>query len=137
VGTWRIVAFALRFPNGEVRHPAGPKPEGLLLYTPGGFMSVQVMDPSRLPFAVNDPRGATPEEALAACSGYIAYCGTYRVDDAAGVVIHEPDASLLPNWVGVPQRRYFRFDDNRLMLSGERPPAPDAPVQGLVWERVE
>jgi hypothetical protein len=40
--------------------------------------------------------------------------------------------------VGVPLRRYFTFTGDRLLLSGDRPPPPDAADHpALVWQRVE
>jgi hypothetical protein len=137
VGTWRLLSMAVRQPNGEVTEPMGPHPRGMLVYTAGGHMSVQIMRPDR-PLFMSGGRGGSPEELAAAFLGYIAYCGTYRVDEAEGAVYHEPDCHGFPNGVGVPLRRYFTFTGDRLLLSGDRPPPPDAADHpALVWQRVE
>ncbi len=137
VGTWRLVSFAQRARSGEIVYPLGRSPQGMLVYTAGGHMSVQVMQPGRRPFASSDSRSGTPEESLEAVRGYVAYCGTYRVDDAAGQIIHEPDCSLFPHWIGVALPRHFRLDGDQLALSAA-PLSPDPePPTGLVWQRVE
>jgi Lipocalin-like domain len=137
VGTWRLISMAVRQPNGEVTQPMGSHPRGMLMYTAGGHMSVQVMHGDRSAFG-SGARGGTIEEAAAAFRTYIAYCGTYRVDDAEGAVYHEPDCHGFPNGVGVTLKRYFTFVGDRLLLSADRPPTPDAADHpALVWQRVE
>jgi Lipocalin-like domain len=137
VGTWRLVSFAIRRPDGEVVQSMGEHPQGMIIYTEGGHMSVQIMDGDR-PRFTSGARGGTDAEAAAAFRGYIAYCGTYRVDDAEGAVIHEPDVNVYPNWVGQSLKRYFTFDGDRLLLSGDRTPVPGSRGQpALVWQRVE
>src|SRR5260221_1333512 len=45
VGTWRLVSIETLRSNGEVIYPFyGKHPEGLLIYDPSGWMSVQIVD---------------------------------------------------------------------------------------------
>ncbi len=138
VGTWRLVAWEVREPDGTVRYPLGTDATGQLIYTPGGHMSVHVMRAGRPPFASGDFLDGTPEEIAAAFHGYLAYCGTYEVREAEGTIVHHPACSLLPNWIGVPQTRLFELADNRLILR-----SPPLPVAGsertvvIIWERIE
>src|SRR6478752_5786163 len=48
VGAWRLVSYrATAVDNGEVVEPFGPRPQGLITYTPSGHMSAQIMRPLR------------------------------------------------------------------------------------------
>jgi hypothetical protein len=137
VGIWSLLSMAVRQPDGSVTRPMGDRPRGMLMYTAGGHMSVQIMHGDRPPFG-SGARGGSIEEAADAFRTYIAYCGTYRVDDGEGAVYHEPDCHGFPNGVGVPLKRYFTFVGDRLLLSADRPPTPDAADHpALVWQRVE
>ena len=77
----------------------------------------------------------TGEEKAAAADTHTSYCGRYEMqgDTAA----HYIELSLFPNWVGVDQKRIFRFDGNRLLLS--TPPILADGIERtshLIWERV-
>ena len=84
------------------------------------------------------PGTGTPEEVSAAFTGYVAYYGTYSVDEAAGVVTHLVAGSLFPNWVGGKQQRHFLLERDSLTLT-----TPPIVLQGsewvfrLVWKRSE
>jgi hypothetical protein len=135
VGTWRLVSWEARAVDGTVTFPFGQDAAGYLVYTADGRMFAQVMRPGRPRFAGGDLSGGTPEENAAAIEGYIAYGGTYSVQD--GTVIHHIQMSLFPNWIGGEQRRSIAWDQSRLMLDT----APilvsgSLLVHRLVWERV-
>jgi hypothetical protein len=132
LGTWKLVSFESRSPSGEVTYPRGRNPVGRLTYDPDGRMAVHIMQPGRAKFASENSRAATAAEAESAYRGYSAYYGTYTVDEAASHVIHKVEASLFPNWVGTDQKRFFRFEGNRLTLEADQP----AGRSKLVWERV-
>jgi hypothetical protein len=77
----------------------------------------------------------TPNEKATAFDGYIAYGGTYTVNEPEHVVIHHVEVSMYPNWVGSDQRRTFAFSGGRLLLraiDASGGPGTDA---RLVWER--
>lgn len=86
VGKWLISAwrYAGTRVNGE-KFDRGPKPKGMIYYGPHGEMSVQVA-----PDVKRQRAGAvmTADEAKIALTDYIAYFGTYTVDEAAGTVTH-------------------------------------------------
>jgi hypothetical protein len=100
-------------------------------------MSVQVMTRDRrTSVATTAPASAiaqtSAEEMRDVLAGYIAYFGTFDVDESTGTVIHHVEASLVPSWVGSAQRRTFSFSGrNRLTLAAVRRQA----VNTLVWER--
>jgi Lipocalin-like domain len=97
-------------------------------------MSAQLMRPGRR--STVPPRltliagNAGAEEIRDAVDGFIAYYGTFNVDESAQTVIHHVQACLVPIWVGTDLKRTYRFQANHLMLT-----AVTASVVELVWER--
>ncbi len=128
VGAWSLVAYEAIAPDGTVEHPLGRNAAGLLVYTAGGLMTVQLMRPGRPPWT----RDAAPSP-----EGYLAYAGRYEVDEAARTVTHHVELSLLPDWVGRPQVREADLDGDRLRLT--TPPSRigdrEAAVARLTWQR--
>lgn len=138
LGAWRLVSYrATAVEGGDVVEPFGSRPQGLIMYTPGGHMSAQIMRPGRPAFREGRLERGLPEELSAAALGYMAYGGTYEVPED-DLVVHHVELSLFPNWVGVPQVRAVGWDGPRLRLALREP----APIWGarrdgvLVWERV-
>jgi hypothetical protein len=138
VGVWSLVAYADEHENGDETQPFGPNPHGFLIYTADGFVSAQLMRPGRPAFHSSDWHHGTAEEYLASGSGYIAYCGTYEVDEEKATVTHIPSVSLLPNLIDGRQCRSIDLQGDRLVLR-----AAGAPVAGglnvtsrLEWKRI-
>jgi len=138
IGSWDLVSLENRGADGSVHQPFGAHPVGRITYTADGQMSAQIMHETRKPFAKADLYGGTPEEKAAAYASYIAYYGPFDVDAAAGTVIHHVIASLLPNWVGGDQLRFYRFEGDTLVLSAKPFPAFGTEVTPhVVWRRVK
>ncbi|MEU1529722.1 lipocalin-like domain-containing protein [Streptomyces fagopyri] len=136
-GAWRLVSYrATAVDDGEVVEPFGPRPQGLITYTPGGHMSAQIMRPLRPRFRHGRLEEGLPEELAAAAVGYLAYAGTYEIPED-DLVLHHVELSLFPNWVGTTLARVAGRDGDRLTLSLPEP----GPIWGarrtgvLVWER--
>jgi hypothetical protein len=130
-GTWRIVSYERRNSEAEgwtKRFGDGPK--GYIMYDRTGHMMVEF---ERMPppaqFASGDDWTPTPDEARAALLGYIAYFGTYTVDEAAHAVTHHVEGSLNPSYFGTDQLRPATLEGDRLTLS-------DGKTFRVVWERV-
>jgi len=130
VGTWKLASFERRGPDGELGSSANSYSNGLLVYTPTGHMSLQLTRKNRQEFEGR----ASPEEALAALYSYIAYYGTFTVNESQGAVIHQRQGHLIPDRV-TEGMRYFSFSGNRLMLTA--PPTGGGMVTTLTWERIE
>ena len=110
---------------------------GLLIYAATGHMAVQLLRAHRPLFAAGDPYRGTPEEIKAAFEGYIAYFGSYEVNEAEGVVTHHVHGASFPNWIGGDQQRFFAFAGNQLILSTPPILAGTSTMTGvLIWERV-
>jgi hypothetical protein len=95
-------------------------------------MAGQIMCRRRPPFSSDRPRGGTDHEVRAAFEGYIAYFGSYTVDEASSLVIHHVEGSLMPNWIGTPQKRAITWRGGRLILSA---PIESGVVVEIVWEK--
>ena len=112
VGAWRLNS---------------PMEVGMLCYDGSGHMVVQsAPERSRLR-AGTQP---TPAEALDALDGYVAYFGTYTIDETASTVTHHQAETVQPGGAVDLVRAYEFQSDARLILR---------PVEGgddLVWERI-
>jgi hypothetical protein len=121
-GTWRLVSGGEWRPNGEMLHPYGKKPVGLLMYDTAGNVSMQIHF---------DGKAANGETSLA-------YYGTYKVDKAAGSVTHQIAASTRENERGSAQMCFVTVEGNRLTL-GLLPQRVDGEMRlrSLTWERAK
>src|ERR1700734_783437 len=117
IGTWRLLRFVDTDASGKVTHPYGEKPIGYFVYDPTGHLSIQIMrTPATPPFASGNDDQGTDQEVRAAYDGYIAYFGTYRVDEAKSVVTHVVEGSLGPSFTGTDQRRPFKLEGDTLII---------------------
>jgi hypothetical protein len=108
----------------------GDDPKGYIMYDATGHMMVEFEKmPPPAKFASGDDWSPTPEEARAALLGYIAYFGTYTVDEAAHAVTHHVEGSLNPSYFGTDQLRPAKLEGSRLTLSDDK-------TFRVVWERV-
>ncbi len=123
LGAWRYIGTRIDGGNWD----RGANPKGMIYYGPHGEMAVQIA-----PDVKRTRAGAamTPEEAYVAIKDYIAYFGTYTVDEQAGTVIHHRADNLQPGEGGDLIRRY-EFAGDRLIL---RPPNSTMEV---TWERIK
>jgi hypothetical protein len=113
VGTWRLVSETTT---------------GMMIYDSLGNMAAQVM-PNRMrrKYAAAEP---TPDEAKDAITGYLAYFGTYTVDEQTRIVTHHRQGNINPGQVGDDVVRAYVFESNdRLVLT------PAGSTNKIVWER--
>jgi Lipocalin-like domain len=138
VGVWSLVTYSDEHEDCDDTQPFGPNPQGFLIYTADGFVSAQLMKPGRPAFHSADWHNGTLQEYEVSGSGYIAYCGSYEVDEVKATVTHIPSVSLLPNLIDGRQCRSIHLQGDRLVLRAAR-----APVAGglnvtsrLEWKRI-
>ena len=123
MGSWRYLGTRIDGANWD----RGPNPKGMIYYGPHGEMAVQIapdVERKRASAVV------APDEAALAITGYIAYFGTYSINEQAGTVTHHRHASIQPGDSGDLVRRY-EFTGDRLVL---RPPNSTMEVS---WERIK
>jgi hypothetical protein len=115
IGTWRLVSDTST---------------GLMYYDRLGNMAAQVM-PSRVraKYAGTQP---TPEEAKEAITGYLAYFGTYTVNEGVHTITHHRRANINPGQVGDDVVRGYVFaPGDRVILT------PAGSVNQIIWERMK
>ena len=103
--TWHFVIAEITAPDGAKSFPFGPKPRGMVIFTPDGdFMQIHIA--AEVPKIVGGNRlNATPEEYAGIMRGTIAQFGTYTVDEEKKQFTMKFTASTFPNWEGVSQTR--------------------------------
>jgi len=132
VGTWKLVSWEIRQPDGTIHYLYGKDVVGYLIYMADGYVSSEIMDPDRQQSDPNFPLENAAAQTLPdpdrarAYSTYVSYCGTYTVD--GDTVTHHVKAGLIPSWTGSEQVRHFKFDQGRLIIERGN--------QKLTWESV-
>jgi hypothetical protein len=138
LGSWDLVSYQLELDGGRTVHPLGEHAIGLIVYMPQRRVSVNIMRPGRAPWASPNPAAGTPPEVAEAGAGYLAYAGSFIVDESASIVEHHVDVSLFPNWIGGVQRRFVDLTGEELVL--ESPVITDAAgtsvTPRLRWRRI-
>src|SRR5262245_14075183 len=109
VGVWRYIGTTI---DGQSK-PRDANPKGMIYYGPYGEMSVQIAPDVERPRAGKE---MTPDEAKIAVTDYIAYFGTYTIDEKASTLIHHRQSSVQPGDKGDFVRKY-RFEGDRLILN--------------------
>src|SRR5687767_4149008 len=145
-GVWELVSLQDHRPNGDVLDWMGRNPSGMLIYSPDGRMTLQIMrDPrptTAAPIWSSDGHDLLPSspasEIREAYRGYYAYFGTWDVDPRAHTVTHHVRASLRSSEVDSHYVRPFELSGEQLQL---RYPvsAPDGErrTRILAWRRAE
>ncbi|KAK5169016.1 uncharacterized protein LTR77_006325 [Saxophila tyrrhenica] len=107
VGAWELISYTAYRPDdkSDFIHPMGPKAQGIIMYTPDGYMSAQLQTPGLT-------KGASWEDVG---KNYIAYTGHFWLDeegDSHGpLLVHHMRNSNLPYIVGDRQRRLVQIKD--------------------------
>ncbi len=142
LGTWRLISWENRDETGKLGYPLGPGAVGYITYTADGYIFAQIMAAERAPLATQNPFGGADAEAEAAAAArnHMSYCGSYEIRPGGenDEVVHRVAVSDFPNWVGGEQRRFYKFEDEKLILSAP----PFRTKKGeittyLIWERAK
>jgi hypothetical protein len=125
-GTWRLVSGRANDADGQLVMLVS---DGLLQYTSSGLVAAQCVISPESP----DPR------MRAALGGYIAYYGTYTVDEVRCSVGHHIRCSNVPGYVGTTLMRGYELAGDRLtlfvQLADQAEVDPGVRAE-MVWERV-
>jgi len=111
-GAWRYAGSKV---DGALRTDRGD-PRGIIIYDPSGHMAVQIV-PGR------EARAAAP------ASQFIAYFGTWTIDEHARTVTHHREGDLRAD-AEIHAVREYEFVGDRLILR------PVGKTQEIMWERV-
>jgi hypothetical protein len=117
LGAWRLESRTVRKAGGEIVRDAvlGAEPIGRLFYDASGHMSLQMMRQDRKQ-AISTPSNPQDAQNARVILGYDSYFGTFRVNDAAGTVVHHVEGSLFPEDLGKDFERLITVDGDRLTL---------------------
>jgi hypothetical protein len=140
IGSWKLVSYVETPVDGSPPfYPFGETPQGIIMYTPDGYMSAQLCRPNRAPFASGDWFEGTAAEYEAQGSTYIAYTGPFQVDEEKQSLTHTMFISLFPNWIGQTQPRIVRIEHDMLSLSTASPINSGGKTvnSSLHWKRAE
>ena len=115
IGTWRLISDVST---------------GLMYYDSLGNMAAQVMPSrSRPKYAGPQP---TPDEAKEAITGYLAYFGTYTVNESARTITHHRKGNINPGQTSDDAVRGYEFaPGDRLILT------PAGGTNQIIWERMK
>ncbi len=140
VGAWELVScIETDVQTGAEFLPMGEHPEGLILYSPDGFMSAQLSAIGRKPFASGDMYQGSAQDYTAAGMTYLAYSGRFFVDEARRIIEHEMFVSLFPNWRGQRQVRIVKLDGDELRLTTDQPHVFNGSLKmaTITWRRAK
>ena len=119
-GTWKLDSFTGTDEDGNVIDIMGAGATGFISYSSDGWVSVQIAKADRPRYSIPDTEGGTDEQTIAAARGLFAYAGRFEVDEENGIVYHNLEFSLIPNWIGSKQKRYINKEaDNILTLTAD------------------
>ena len=139
VGSWRLLSMTYRNEAaGQEVAPWGAHPIGVITYSADGRMSAVLAAEGRTASGAGVNQAPVDEQARLFRSSF-GYAGSYTLE-SDGVVVHHVEVCTDPTWVGSDQRRFFKIEGNRLIITT----APlrtvsdeTARVLTLIWERVE
>lgn len=136
VGTWKLKSIFFRNENDQPINLYGENPNGILMYDNYGYMNAQIGFSNREHMSSDKLTGGTDKEKLKAFDTFMAYYGKYY-EKEPGVIIHQVEGCLIPNWVGEDEIRYCKIDKNLLYIS-----TPETLINNfktkieVIWERV-
>ena len=135
VGTWKLLDYSFLHENGTLEKPWGTEVEGILIYSTEGYMSGNLMHRRRKrPEPQREVAGEIGER-IRGSRNYIAYAGRYTME--GDTVTHHVEVSLFPNWIGLPQLRYYKLAGDKLVLSTPMTLVKGEKLVGqLTWKRV-
>ena len=127
IGAWELVEYSARKESDsqDKIYPMGRHAQGIIMYTPDGYMSAQLQIPGQPHFKADGLNGGTEAELQEAGKNYLAYTGPYYVDESGKepILQHHMTNCSFPNWLNDTQRRIVNItkegDDTYLTLGPE------------------
>jgi hypothetical protein len=137
VGVWRLAsAIGVDEETGATTNRFGAKPDGYIIFSPDGYMSVVINAEGRQPISGNPEK--LVEEQARLFSTMTAHAGKYKISD--GRLIHRVDVAHDPKMVGADLLRSLHFvNDNQLESTLPPVTTPDGRKMRVVllWNRVK
>ncbi|MCL7986869.1 lipocalin-like domain-containing protein [Sphingobacterium sp. lm-10] len=136
-GAWKLLSYIEISTDGaDSFFPLGNTPNGILIYSADGYMSVQI--------AGTDDK----EETLLADSAkyldinyrnFLVFSGSYHTDNRQATVVHEVITSVTPALIGKTVERDVTFEADILYLKSTRPILSHGKMVNsyMTWQRME
>lgn len=122
-GVWSLVSYVVEVQEtGETFAPMGDHPTGFVIFTAEGRLSFTLSAQGRQP-------GSTAEERSDLLNSMIAYTGSYRLEGDRWIT--QVDVAWNPSWVGTEQTRFYRVENNLLIVSTPWRVMPNWPEKGM------
>jgi len=120
VGSWRLESFEIEEPSKRLR-PWGKNTQGLLIYTPDGFMSVGIN---------REIENKSGNETKDVFDSILFYSGTYSIQK--NEIHHQVTNASDPKRIGKNQIRYASLEGDKLTLKS---PVESFGQAILVWRK--
>ncbi len=131
VGSWELVSWKTKQPDGTTDYPMGESPVGLLMYDARGYMSVQIMDDFRPAFRRGYEK-TTLDELKEVYKTYAAMFGRYTVDSASRTLSIEVQGITNPNYMSSTLTRYYTLKGDTLVMAFD----PKG-MNSTTWKRIK
>ncbi|TKX21771.1 hypothetical protein C1H76_6268 [Elsinoe australis] len=128
IGAWKLESYIAyptpSSPLQRAKYPMTKNVTGLIMYTPDGYMSAQMLIPGQQQFNKGPGDDSQWAEAGKRC---FAYCGPYFISkdgpNGEEKLRHSFQFCSLPGWIGDVQVRTWRFEEDGdvLVLGSEEP----------------
>jgi len=141
LGTWKLSHCKSHDINGIEQFDPFHDGLGTLIYDKSGNMAAQIMKSNHADSISGNIFAASAESFKNAFENYVAYYGTYVIDEEKSIVTHSIIGALWPNMIGISVSRRFEFkdDNNTLVLSNVQPEAlanKNLITRYLTWNKV-
>ena len=117
IGAWELVSFTAADVDdpSNIVHPMSESVQGIIMYTPDGYMSAQLQRPSSAQKPVKD-QSAAPAKDLASRydNDYNGYTGEFYLEEKPGqepLLRHHMKLSSYADWLGNTQRRLVELSE--------------------------
>jgi Lipocalin-like domain len=137
VGTWTLLLADDVKADGTQAGAFGPNPLGMVIFTPDGHYSLQVMRSNLPKFAANSRQKGTADENKAAVQGMVSYFGTYAADDATKTLNIRIEGSSYPNLDETRQKRQITAITDDTLTWNNPISAPGLVRAEFAWKRVK
>jgi hypothetical protein len=138
IGVWKLVSYEFRLADGIVIRPMGQGVQGILIYHASGYMALQIVDPERPKFTTEDWMSGTADEAKSALDGFMAYYGTFEVNEQKTTIVHHIKHSSFPNWSGIDREQFYELHrDHLVLMTLPMTMSKEQLVGQLAWQKIE
>ena len=125
IGAWELIEYFAHLPNdpSDRVYPMGSNAKGIIMYTPDGYMSAQLVTPGQAPF---DRAGGSDKDWAEVGRSFVSYTGQFYLDERGDeqgrpILMHHMGTASVPYLRGDTQRRLMRFSnesDGKYLILG-------------------